>query len=357
MKNSRIRFAGEEAVPPNTAFRLALLILAALSLAFTTFSDQPVLFARPAGWPKPSYDFSRNPQTAAGFRLGRMLFYDPALSRDGSISCASCHSPQSAFTHSDHRVSHGIEGRQGERNAPALVNLAWNTSFHWDGGVNNLEIQAVNPVTHPNEMDFTMDEMVDRLNASRAYRGRFFRAFADSAITGQRVLKALAQFTVSLQSYNAKYDKYLRHEAGGEMSEPELNGLRLFRQHCASCHQEPLFTNNTFANNGLLPDTLLRDRGRYRITAQPDDDYKFRVPTLRNIEFSAPYMHDGRFRYLRQTIQHYTSGTIVPSPTLAPQLRQPVTLSTAEQRDIMLFLFTLTDKEFLDDARFRYQPE
>jgi len=262
-----------------------------------------------------------------------------------------------AFTHGDHRLSHGIGGRIGTRNSPALRNLAWHRYFHWACGENNLEVQAVNPLTHPAEMDYRLDKLVARLNGDRAYRGRFARAYkGDSVVTGQHLLQALAQFTVTLQSFNSRYDKYLRQEPGGELSANELNGLRLFRQHCASCHQEPLFTNNGFANNGLPPDSALNDLGRGRITGRPEDAYLFRVPTLRNVEFSGPYMHDGRFRSLRQAIQHYSSGAIPASSTLAPQLRQPLTLSTPEQRDLLLFLFTLTDQEFLHNPRWQYQP-
>lgn len=314
-------------------------------------------FVQPPGWPAPTYAFARNPATPAGFALGRALFYDPALSRDGSTSCASCHAPQMAFTHGDHRVSHGIEGRLGTRNAPALMNLAWNTSFHWDGGVNNLEMQAVNPLTHPAEMDNTLDQAVARLNASPAYRGRFARAFADSVVTGQRLLKALAQFTVALESFNSKYDRYVRHEPGGELTEQELHGLSLFSAHCASCHPAPLFTTHGFANNGLPPDSALRDLGRARITGKAADTYKFRVPTLRNIEFSAPYMHDGRFRRLREAIQHYASGTMVPSPTLAPQLRAPLLLPANDQKDLLAFLLTLSDREFITNPAYQYHPE
>jgi len=329
-----------------------------LLLAFTAAAPADfVAFVLPKGWPRPTYDFGRNPQTPAGFALGRQLFYEPGLSRDNSTSCASCHSPAMAFTHGDHRVSHGIEGRLGNRNSLALMNLAWNTSFHWDGGVNNLEMQAVNPLTHPNEMDHSMNAVVAKLNSSRQYRGRFARAFGDSAVTGQRVLQALAQFTVSLVSANSRYDKYLRHEPGSEFNEVELQGLQLFRQHCASCHREPLFTNHGFANNGIGPDTLLNDLGRYRITRQAADSFKFRVPTLRNIEYSAPYMHDGRFRGLRQVLQHYTGGGIRPGRGLAPELRQPVTLDLAEQKALLIFLFTLSDKEFIADKRLNYMPE
>lgn len=310
-------------------------------------------FVRPVGWPKPKYDFAKNPQTEAGFQLGRQLFYDPLLSRDNSTSCASCHLQATGFTHVDHPVSHGIEGRKGTRNTLALVNLAWSPAFHWDGGVNNLEVQPLNPITHPAEMDFTLAGAVSKLNQSAAYRQRFLAAFGDSVVTGQRVLKALAQFTVALESFNSKYDKHVRHEPGGAFSDQEINGLKLFRHHCAACHQEPLFTNYAFANNGLPPDSIWRDLGRFRITGRPADSLKFRVPTLRNIEFTYPYMHDGRFRKLKDVLNHYVGG-IHQSSTLAPQLRRPIVLSPEEKKDLIAFLLTLTDRDFLFDQRFGY---
>ncbi|GAA4362675.1 cytochrome c peroxidase [Hymenobacter saemangeumensis] len=344
--------------PASLALRLAaalgLLGLAAFGTA--PVDGGPVPLPQPAGWPQPRYDAHRNPATGAGVALGRALFYDPGLSRDGSISCASCHLQATGFTHVDHAVSHGIEGRQGRRNTLALVNLAWSPSFHWDGGVNSLDVQALNPLTHAAEMDNTLAAVVRRLNTLPNYRRQFARAFrGDSVATGQRVLQALAQFTSGLVSYQSRYDKYLRREPGGELSSAELSGLTLFRSNCGSCHQEPLFTNYTFQNNGLPPDSLAPDPGRAGITGRPQDSLCFRVPSLRNIERSGPYMHDGRFRRLREVLQHYSSG-IHHSPTLAPALRQPLRLSPEQQKDIIAFLLTLTDQQFLTDPRFGYLP-
>ena len=331
---------------------LALLGAAAFNPAPT--DGGPVPLVRPAGWPKPRYDAARHPATGAGVALGRMLFYDPGLSRDGTISCASCHLQATGFTHIDHAVSHGIEGRLGRRNSLALMNLAWNPSFHWDGGVNQLEVQALNPISNAAEMDNSLAAVVRGLNASAGYRGRFARAFrGDSVVTGQRVLLALAQFTSGLVSYHSRYDKYVRHEPGGELSNQELAGLTLFRTSCASCHREPLFTDYSFRNNGLVPDSLAPDAGRAAITGRAQDSLCFRVPSLRNIERTAPYMHDGRFRRLRDVLHHYTTG-LHQSPTLAPTLRVPLRLTPDKQKDLIAFLLTLTDKDFLTDARFGY---
>ncbi len=316
--------------------------------------DAAVAVARPAGWPRPHYDFAANPPTVAGVALGRHLFYDPALSRDGTISCASCHTQATGFTHADHALSHGIEGRVGKRNTLALVNLAWSPNFHWDGGVHHLDVQPLNPLTNPAEMDNSLAAVVAGLNGSAAYRARFARAFrGDSAATGQRVLLALAQFTSQLVSADSRYDKYVRHEPGGELTAQELHGLTLFRRDCAACHREPLFTDYSFQNNGLRPDSLAPDAGRAAITGRATDSLRFRVPSLRNVERTAPYMHDGRFRRLREVLQQY-AATPHQSATLAPPRRRAARLSADEQKDIIAFLLTLTDTEFLTDPRFAY---
>ena len=314
--------------------------------------DAPRPVERPAGWPPPHYDFSTNPPTAAGVALGRQLFYDPGLSRDGTVSCASCHLQATGFTHVDHALSHGIEGRLGRRNTLALVNLAWSPVFHWDGGVHHLDMQPLNPLTNPAEMDNPLAAVVAGLNRVPAYRAQFARAFrADSAATGQRVLLALAQFTSQLVSADSRYDRYVRHEPGGELTAQELTGLALFRRDCASCHREPLFTDYSFQNNGLGADSLLADAGRAGITGQASDALRFRVPSLRNVGRTAPYMHDGRFRRLREVLHHYASAH-APHPTLAPALRQPLALSAADQKDLIAFLLTLTDEAFLTNPRF-----
>ena len=339
-----------------TAFCLACLVSFTNSLPMTY-----PYFVQPKGWNPPQYNFSKNRQTEAGFQLGRKLFYDPILSRDSTISCSSCHLQFTGFTHVDHSVSHGIEGRKGTRNTLALINLAWNKSFHWDGGVNNLEVQAINPITHPAEMDNTLENALAALNRSAIYKAYFYKAFGDSVATSQRLLKALAQFTVSFVSYNAKYDKYMRHETGVEMTEQELNGLKLFRTYCASCHKEPLFTDFSFQNNGLTVDPTYSDLGRYRITQNPDDSLKFKVPTLRNIEFTYPYMHDGRFTKLKEVINHYTEinteGGIQPYRNVPKSLQEPINLNPNEKKDLIAFLLTLTDKEFLYDKKFGFPHE
>ncbi len=325
---------------------LAVVVCLAYSGRFTT----PLYIEVPKGWPKPAYDVSKNPLTEEGFQLGRQLFYDPVLSRDNTISCASCHLQQTGFAHVDHELSHGIEGRSGTRNAMALMNLAWSRNFMWDGGVNNLEMQPLNPITNPLEMDEKMEHVLYKLQQSPKYRLLFSKAFGNEDITTQKLLKALAQFTVMLTSSNAQYDKVVRGEA--RFTEQEQHGYDLFRSNCASCHKEPLFTSGRFENNGLSPDPDLQDAGRMKITTLPEDNRRFKIPTLRNAQFTFPYMHDGRFKTLNEVIKHYNS--LHDTPGLSKALRKPMQLSDNDRVDLVAFLYTLTDKAFLFDKRFSF---
>ena len=213
---------------------ISLLVLPILiCLSFTHELTTPLYFEIPKNWPKAHYDFKKNPLTEEGFQLGRNLFYDPIISRDSTISCASCHLQQTGFTHVDHQLSHGIDGKIGTRNSLALINLAWNKDFMWDGGVNNLQVQPLNPITNPAEMDETLEHVIEKLQRSEKYKSLFTKAFGDNRITSQRLLKALAQFTVMLKSSNSKYDKVMRKEAS--FAKNEQHGYDLFKKNCASC--------------------------------------------------------------------------------------------------------------------------
>jgi cytochrome c peroxidase len=316
---------------------------------FTIINDSG--FSIPKNWPQPQYDFSKNPLSSEKIQLGRMLFYDPALSRNNTISCASCHSQYTAFTHVDHALSHGINDSIGSRNSPALVNLAWQNSFMWDGAINHLDMQALAPISHPSEMGEKIENVVSKLQSSKNYPLLFYKAFNDSVITGEHTLKAISQFMLTLVSADSKYDSVMRKQS--EFTSQEKNGYKLFRQNCSACHQEPLFTNLQFENNGLSVDPYLKDPGRMKITKNPNDSLKFKVPTLRNIEFSYPYMHDGRFKKLSEVINHYTSG-IERTKTVSEKLQKPIILSSNEKVDVIAFLLTLTDRKFLFNPSYSY---
>jgi cytochrome c peroxidase len=321
-------------------------------LAFSkSYFTTPIYFEVPDKWPKPVYDFSRNPITEEGFQLGRNLFYDPILSRDKTISCASCHSQSNGFTHVDHDLSHGIEGRKGKRNSLALVNLAWSKNLMWDGGVNNLEVQPINPITNPVEMDEKLENVVAKLQQSSKYRKLFSNAYGDEKVTTQRLLKALAQFTVMLKSSDSKYDKVMRHEAS--FTKQEEKGYQLFKTNCASCHTEPLFTTDKFENNGLKPDDFLKDGGRIKITKNLKDTLRFKVPIFRNIKLTGPYMHDGSIKNLPMVLFHYTDD-IYNSPGLSKQLTKKIVLNKEDKDNLITFLEALTDESFIHNPRFQY---
>ena len=303
----------------------------------------------PDGWPTPHYNFSQNPITTDRFALGRELFYEPLFSSDNSVSCASCHQQFAAFAHSAHQFSHGINGLLGTRNAPALQNLTWNPSFMHDGGVNNIEVFPPAPITNPVEMNETLSNVVAKISSSAKYKPLFRKAYGDDTVTTQRMFKAIAQFMGTMYSYNSKYDKV--KQGSDNFTAQEQSGYSVFTQKCASCHKEPLFSDYEFRNNGLSVNTLINDSGRAHITGNATDRYKFKTPSLRNIEVTAPYMHDGRYQTLNDCLNHYTSS-VVNSPTLDPLLSGGIPLNTQEKADIIVFLKTLTDHKFLADQRY-----
>jgi cytochrome c peroxidase len=324
----------------------------AITIALLAFKrPSSTSFTRPEGWPEPVYNFKKNPPDERKIELGRRLFHDPILSKDSTISCTSCHLQYTAFTHVDHKLSHGIKDRIGTRNSPALVNLAWSRSFMWDGAVNHLDVQALAPISNHDEMDETINNVVKKLQASQLYPSLFFEAYGDSAITSEYLLKSLSQFMLTMVSANAKYDKVKRGE--DTFSVAEARGYELFKKNCSSCHTEPLFTNNQFENNGLQPDDSLKDTGRMKISRKAEDSLKFKVPSLRNIEYSQPYMHDGRFKNLNQVLNHYIMG-IQQSPSLHPSLRKGIYMDKTRKAELIAFLMTLTDREFLYNPRFSF---
>lgn len=324
--------------------------LVVMVVCLFSFNKQ-IFFTVPKGWKQPVYDFSRNPLSAEKIQLGRMLFYDPLLSRDSSISCAGCHSPYAAFAHTDHDLSHGIEDRIGKRNAPALMNLAWQPVFMWDGAIHHLDAQPLAPISNEDEMGSNIKTIVEKLNRSQRYKLQFFRAFGDSLATGEKMLKAMSQFMLVLVSANSKYDQAYRGEI--KLSDQEYSGYQLFTKYCASCHREPLFTTHQFADNGLPIDTTLMDLGRMKITQDSSDYLQFKIPTLRNIAYTYPYMHDGRFKKLKQVMKHYTSG-IEHRASLHPNLKEKILLSENEQLDVIAFLKTLSDSSFVFNPAFGF---
>ncbi len=327
-----------------TAF--VILLLAAL-IAFADRGTGP--FPVPKGFPPPLYAFDSNKITRAGFELGRKLFYDGRLSKDGNFPCASCHQQYAAFSTYEHRLSHGFNNEFSFRNAPALFNLAWQKELNWDGGVNHLDVQPLAPLLDPHEMAETLPSVLGKLKKDSAYPRLFTTVFGSPGINSQRVLRALAQFTVSLISANSKYDKVKRGEASFSVS--EAPGYAIFQEKCARCHAEPLFTDLSYRNTGLALNPGLKDYGRMRITGSAADSLKFKVPSLRNIYLTSPYGHDGRFPTLTDELNHYDHG-IALSETLDSGLRKGIKLTENEKFYLIQFLGTLTDTAFTHNAAF-----
>jgi len=318
--------------------------------------DNPLLeFVVPAHFPEPTYDISMNPPTEKGFLLGKQLFYDGRLASDGVVSCGFCHIQDFAFTHHTHIVSHGVDGALGTRNAQPLHNLAFMKDFTWDGAADHLDLQPIIPITNPVEMNNTFNTILDALKDNEGYVTMFEEAFENGEVNTDNMLKALSQFMLMMVSAESKYDKFLAND-GTTLTQDEMDGLNLFNQKCASCHVGALLTDQTYRNNGLPMDPQYNDIGRERVTGLDSDRQKFKVPTLRNIEATFPYMHDGRLSTLEDVLDFYENG-MVDSPTLDTQFFQPdgsigIPFDTGDKEKIIAFLKTLTDNNFIFDERF-----
>ncbi|ADO68226.1 Cytochrome C peroxidase [Stigmatella aurantiaca DW4/3-1] len=296
-----------------------------------------------------------NPLTPEGIALGRWLFYSPALSSNGQVSCATCHPASRAFSDEAPLTRRGVSGRPLARHTPALVNLAWMEGLFWDGGLKNLESLSLSPLTHPDEMgQADLGALMARLSASPETVQRFETAFGPGGLSLGNLLKALAQFQRTLVSADSPYDRWRRGEPGGDLSPLAQEGFALVQRHCTPCHGSELFTDNAFHNNGLdarfgTGEDLTRGRGR--ITLRDEDAGRYKTPTLRNVARSAPYMHDGRFATLDAVLEHYRHG-MVPSTTLDVAFQRGAAppglgLEDGEKAAVLSFLEALTDESFL----------
>lgn len=321
-------------------------------------AEDPYILVAPPHFPDPVYTFDNNPVTKEGFALGRALFYDPLLSRDGSVSCNNCHLQATAFADSQqHPVSVGVDNRTGIRNAPPLMNLAFMKAFFWDGGVTHLDFVPLNAIESHFEMDETLANVVRKLNSSEHYPEMFQKAFGIDTITAPYMLHALSQFLVMMVSASSRYDQYVTGDKQA-LTAMERAGMEVFRARCSGCHSGELFSDFSYRNNGLSGE--FPDPGRKGITESPADIGKFRVPSLRNIAKTAPYMHNAQFASLEEVLDHYESG-VIDSETLDPQLRHNeqtgIPLTEAEKIKIIAFLKTLTDQEFITDPKFQNTPK
>ena len=308
---------------------------------------------------------SDNQLTNQAVELGRMLFYEKKLSKDNTMSCADCHRQEHAFSDTT-RFSIGVDGFPGGRQAMAVFNMAWHTNeFFWDGRAHLLRDQSLKPIQDSLEMAETLPNAIAKLEAQQMYKDQFMRAFGSEEITSEKMSLAMEQFMNSIVSINSKYDRYLRGEEN--LSASEERGRKLFFTEynqffpdssgadCAHCHTPRNFANNMYMNNGLESDATLTDIGREAVTKDPADRGKMKVPSLRNIELTAPYMSDGRFKTLEEVVDHYNNG-LQMSATLDPALVQTMAtglmLDAQDKADLIAFMKTLTDSDMLTDARY-----
>jgi cytochrome c peroxidase len=293
---------------------------------------------------------SDNPLTEEGVALGRILFYDKKLSNDMTMACATCHKQENGFD--DFRqFSEGTNGSFGDRNAMPIINLAWAKSFFWDGRRSTMETQAHDPVTNPIEMANNWPEVVRRLQVDGQYPSLFFKAFGTKMVDSNLVTKAIAQFERTMVSFNTRFDKYFYQNDTNALNASEKRGLTLFTGDalCNTCHMmNTLFTDHAFRNNGL--DINPGDAGLMKFTGKGDDRGKFKVPGLRNIAQTAPFMHDGRFATLEDVVNYYSTGVKQSSPNLDEHMTpfgNGLNLTVQQKADLVAFLKSLSDQEFL----------
>ena len=314
------------------------------------------------GLPEPELP-ADNPLTEQGVKLGRMLFYETRLSGDNSMACASCHKQENAFTDTN-RFSTGIDGLDGHRQAMSAVNMLWNTNgYFWDGRAQKLRDQSIIPIQDVLEMNETMENVVEKLEQDTLYTHQFFRAFGSEDISSYRIGLALEQFMNSIVSYRSKYDLFLDGEA--TFTEEEELGMELFFEEynpyfpetsgadCGHCHGGKNFSSQEYMNNGL--DSIYNDDGRYDVTGLESDRGAMKVTTLRNIELTPPYMHDGRVNTLEEVIDHYNEGlrnNASLNPALAMTMGTGLMLNETDKDALIAFLKTLTDTSLIQDSRY-----
>jgi len=346
----------------NKLFYLLLILL--VSLNYSCKKDTPTEITQDltpytlnvGAFPEPDLP-ADNALTVEKIKLGRMLFYEKNMSSDNTISCASCHLQTNSFN-DDKQFSEGVDGALGGRNAMSAINLAWNTNgFFWDGRAHKLRDQSLGPIENPLEMNETLENVILKLSAEQKYKDQFKRAFGTETITSLDMSLAMEQFMFTIISNKSKYDKFL---AGEEtLTASEERGRVLFTTEynsffpddsgadCVHCHSGFNFENDKYMNNGISTDAeIASDFGRFEETGLEADKGKFKVTTLRNIELTAPYMHDGRFATLEEVIDHYNEG-IKTSASLDQALEATqatgLFLTDDDKADILAFLKTLTD--------------
>lgn len=281
-------------------------------------------------------------------QLGEKLFFDKILSSDQTISCASCHIPQFAFADTL-PFSKGVNGKITARNTPSVMNMAARDLYFYDGRAASLEAQVVFPVEHPNEMNLPFHQAVERINHSKEYRKLFFQLYKKNP-DSISIVDAIARFEKTLETDHTPNDRWMNDQADA-MTASQLRGRELFtsdKTKCFECHFTPDFTSDEFKNIGLFNGKELNDSGRYVITKNPNDIGKFKIPGLRNVAVTAPYMHDGRFKTLREVIDYYDNPSLFIKNSIGRDsiLPEKIGLTEQEKIDLASYLIALTDDQF-----------
>ena len=318
-----------------------LLLSLALFIALTSSKLKVNQIVIPFGFPDIIVP-EDNPMSDAKIELGKKLFFEKLLSRDSSISCATCHNPKYAFTDGLVKAK-GIKDREVTRNTPTLTNMAYNTSFLRDGVNPSLEAQVIVPIHEKNEFDFHILLAAERLKKKKEYVDLSLAAFGE--VPNPKVISnAIASFERTLISGNSRYDQFTFQKDSSALSNSELRGMHLFNKHnCVSCHSGFNFTNGEVVNNGLYQH--YEDIGKMRVTLDPKDNGAFKVPTLRNVALTAPYMHDGSLNSLESVIDHYIKGGF-DNPNKDNRIKE-LSLSENDKQDLVAFLKCLTDSSFI----------
>jgi len=303
----------------------------------------------PDGFPPLNPSVDRNKPTKYGVELGEKLFHEKKFSGNNTISCASCHNQSKAFA-DNNRQAIGIYGRVGLRNTPPIQNMAFMKFYNWDGNKLTLESQPLVPIITHEEMNSSILEVIGKLKAEHDYRELFRKAFGDENITSDRIYRSISQYQYTLISANSKYDKVRRKE-GETFTDSEARGYQTFKIKCASCHSTELFTDQSFRNVGFPVNPSTEEAGRARVTGIPADFMSFRVPSLRNIEYTAPYGSFGQFPTLRAVLDYFDKG-VLDAPNLDPILKENgnrIPLTDQEKEDIIDFIKTLSDSKFIGE--------
>jgi len=355
----------------NKILSIILLMIAVLAIScepeeveIVNYDDTSYKFTYPEKFGDPELP-KDNALTVEAVKLGKMLFYEKSLSKDGSQSCASCHVQADGFSDKN-QFSTGVDGLFGGRQAMPIFNMAWRkTGFFWDGRATTLREQSLKPIQDPLEMHETLENVVIKLSSNKTYTNRFIRAFGTSEVNSNKVSLALEQFMMTIVSFDSKYDQYQAGEVS--LNESEERGRKLFFTEyspffpeksgadCAHCHSGPNFENGEFMNNGLDKDVDFSDNGREKVSNNPGDRATFLMPSLRNVANTAPYMHDGRFKTLEAVVEHYNTGVKMSStvsPLIIPTIAKGLGLSQQDKTDLVNFLKTLSDQKFLNNPEY-----